>query len=103
VQTPRVRDYNVSVYHHYSILCDQRDALAHHLRECGVATGVYYPVPLHLQECFAELGYRKGQFPRCEKVCERVLSLPVHPLLSPEDIDYVAARIVEFCAQSGGS
>lgn len=103
VQTPPVRDYNVSVYHQYSILGDQRDALAHHLRECGVATGVYYPVPLHLQECFADSGYKKGQFPRCENTCERVLSLPIHPLLTSEDLEYVAARIVEFYARSSAS
>ena len=97
VQTPRVRDYNVSVYHQYSILCDRRDALVEHLRRAEIQCGIYYPVPLHLQECFAHLGHSRGDFPRTEAAAERILSLPVHPLLKPADIDHVAERIAEFC------
>jgi dTDP-4-amino-4,6-dideoxygalactose transaminase len=96
VETPRVRDYNLSVYHQYSILCDRRDALAAHLRNAGVGTGVYYPMALHLQECFAYLGYRPGDLPRAEAASERILSLPVHPMLKTDDIDYVSDRITEF-------
>ncbi len=96
VATPRVRDYNLSVYHQYSIRCDRRDALAQHLRDRGVGTGVYYPVPLHRQECFAYLGHQKGEFPRAEAAAEEILSLPVHPMLTPDDIDYVSECIAEF-------
>ncbi|UCG17495.1 MAG: DegT/DnrJ/EryC1/StrS family aminotransferase [Phycisphaerales bacterium] len=96
VRTPQVRDYNVSVYHQYSILCDRRDALREHLRGAGVGCGVYYPMPLHLQPCFADLGYTRGDFRRAERAADRILCLPVHPMLKAEDVDYVAECIAGF-------
>jgi dTDP-4-amino-4,6-dideoxygalactose transaminase len=96
VTTPLVADGCEHVYHQYSILCDRRDELMAFLRDRGVATGVYYPVPLHLQKCFADLGYRPGSLPVTEDICKRILSLPCHPMLRDDDVDYVAKCIKEF-------
>jgi dTDP-4-amino-4,6-dideoxygalactose transaminase len=96
VTTPFVAAGRRHVYHQYSILCDRRDALAAFLRERGVQTGIYYPIPLHLQPCFAHLGYREGSLPVSEGVAKRILSLPCHPMLGDEDAAYVASCIHEF-------
>lgn len=96
VTTPRVSPGNTHVYHQYSILCDRRDELMAHLKSRGVDTGIYYPIPLHIQKCFADLGYRRGDLPMTEATCERILSLPVQPMLTNEDIRYVADEIAAF-------
>ncbi|MCH8253656.1 MAG: DegT/DnrJ/EryC1/StrS family aminotransferase, partial [Planctomycetes bacterium] len=90
------------VYHQYSILCDRRDDLVAFLKERGVGSGIYYPRPLHLQECFESLGYRAGDLPVAERVCSRVVSLPCHPMLDEEDVRYVAGCIAEFSEITGG-
>lgn len=96
VQTPVVKPYNHMVYHQYSILCDRRDALKAALAEAGIGTGIYYPVPLHRQPCFADLGYRAGQLPVSEACAQRILALPVHPKLGEADITRVADGIRRF-------
>jgi len=98
VATPFVEVGCRHVYHQYTILCDRRDELAAFLKDRGVATGVYYPVPLHRQCCFAALGYEEGSLPVTEQTCRRVLSIPCHPMLAPADVEYVASRIREFHA-----
>jgi len=96
VQRPFVPTYQAPVYHQYTIQCDRRDELKNFLQERGVGTAVYYPVPLHLQKCFEGFGYRRGSLPVTERVCERVLSLPCHPMLHDADLEYVANGIREF-------
>lgn len=96
VVTPFVAADRTHVYHQYTILSDRRDELAAFLKSRGVGTGVYYPVPLHRQRCFADLGYKAGSLPITESVCARVLSLPCHPMLEEQDITYVAECIHEF-------
>ncbi len=96
VQTPVVRPGNKMVYHQYSILCDGRDELAAHLKAQGIGTGIYYPLPLHVQPCFASLGYKAGILPVSESTARRILSLPVHPMLTPDDIKRCAAAIRGF-------
>ena len=96
VSCPVVRDYNESVFHQYSILVNDRDGLKKRLSDEGIGTGVYYPVPLHKQECFAYLGYRKGDFPAAELATDRILSIPVHPLLTDEQVQLVAREIRSF-------
>lgn len=98
VTVPYVGPQQVPVYHQYTIQCAQRDELQAYLQEAGVGSGVYYAVPLHLQVCFKELGYRPGSLPVTEEACKRVLSLPCHPMLAPEDIEYVASTIGRFYA-----
>jgi dTDP-4-amino-4,6-dideoxygalactose transaminase len=64
------------------------------LAERGVGTAVYYPIPLHLQECFAYLGHAPGDFPESERACREVLALPVYPELSEEQVRYVAKELL---------
>lgn len=96
VDTPQVGEHQEMVYHQYSILTDRRDALCDRLRERGVGCGVYYPLPLHLQPCFASLGYKKGSLPVAEDTCERIMSLPCHPMMNDSDVKFVVDCIDEF-------
>jgi len=84
------------IFNQYVIRCPQRDALRTHLTQTGIGTAIYYPLPLHLQECFASLGYKKGDFPVSEQLSGEVLALPVYPELTPQEIEYVAAAINGF-------
>jgi dTDP-4-amino-4,6-dideoxygalactose transaminase len=67
-----------------------------HLTEHEIGNAVYYPLPLHLQECFATLGGKKGDCPVAEELCEKVVSIPIYSELSTEQMDYVIATIKEF-------
>ncbi len=98
VQTPIVRDDCHMVYHQYSILCERRDALRAALGEVQIGSGIYYPLPLHLQPCFVELGYKVGDLPVAEACARRILSLPVHPMLEQRDVERVAECIRAFYA-----
>jgi dTDP-4-amino-4,6-dideoxygalactose transaminase len=84
------------VNNQYVIAAERRDELKHYLAGRGVGTEIYYPLPLHLQQCFAELGYRRGDFPVAECAAARVLALPVHSALSQDDLSFVAEAIVDF-------
>lgn len=92
------------VYNQFVIRCPERDALQAHLKKQGVGSEVYYPLPLHLQPCYEELGYSKGDFPVSERLAAESLALPVHSELAAEDIDYICESIRSFynrvCASS---
>jgi dTDP-4-amino-4,6-dideoxygalactose transaminase len=97
VSTPKVAAYQTRhVFNQYVIRAPRRDELKAHLASKGVGAEVYYPLPLHLQECFAYLGYRAGDFPESEKAAAEVLALPIHSALAPEDLEYVAETIAGF-------
>jgi len=85
-----------SVFHLYVILANNRDGLQKFLSEKGVATGLHYPLPLHLQKAYARLGHKKGDFPVAEHAAARLLSLPMYPELTVEQIDYVCTCIKEY-------
>ncbi|MCG8418782.1 MAG: DegT/DnrJ/EryC1/StrS family aminotransferase [Proteobacteria bacterium] len=89
-------DVSEHTYNQFVIRVPQRDALRVHLADAGVATAVYYPLPLHLQPCFADLGYRPGALPVAERAAEDALALPIDPWLEPEEQDYVVDRIAAF-------
>lgn len=80
-----------------------RDALGKALAGAGIETAVYYPTPLHLQPCFASLGYRPGQFPVAERACQEVLALPLYPELRPEQVARIATRIAAFFGVRGAT
>ena len=84
------------VFHQYVIRVNNRDQLVNYLKEKGIGTSVYYPLPLHLQECFTDLQYKAEDMPAAEETCHQVLALPIDPELTYEQIKYIAATIKEF-------
>jgi dTDP-3-amino-3,4,6-trideoxy-alpha-D-glucose transaminase len=96
VVTPSVAPDGNHVYHLYVVRASRRDALQGFLRRRGVGTAVHYPLPVHLQPFYAEAGFRRGQFPVAEQLTGDVLSLPMFPELTTEQVEYVAAQVREF-------
>jgi len=96
VTLPETAPGNLHTFNQYTIRVSRRDELREHLSGKGIGTGVYYPVPLHLQECFRSLGGRPGQLPDSERACLEVLSLPVYPELGEAQLDRVATEILAF-------
>ena len=88
---PRERRH---VYHVYSVELEDRDAVQHLLHEAGIGTGIHYPVPVHRQKAYADLGYQPGDLPITERLAERFLSLPMYPGLAPRQVEHVA-RLLE--------
>lgn len=82
-----------SVYHLYCIGSDEREAILNSLRQAGVQTGVYYPCPLHLQQAYAPLGYRPGDFPVAERLARRLFAIPMHPFLSDAEQDHIVSAM----------
>lgn len=87
------------VYHQYVVRAKRRDELQKYLAERGITTRVYYPLPLHLQRCFAYLGYKKGDFPTAEALAGDVLALPMFPELLPEEQERIVSEIAGFYAK----
>ncbi|QOW61691.1 DegT/DnrJ/EryC1/StrS family aminotransferase [Treponema pedis] len=96
VRVPPVKTKGLPVYYVFNILAENRDELQKFLTEKGVGTTVYYPKCLHEQECFKYLGYKKGDFPVAEKLCESVLALPMYPELTADEINYTCECIKGF-------
>jgi dTDP-4-amino-4,6-dideoxygalactose transaminase len=100
VVPPVIAPENESIFNQYTIRIPggRRDALQAHLKAKGIGTNIYYPLPLHLQPCFAYLGYKEGQLPEAERASREVLSLPVFPELTRAQLDEVVAAVREFFA-----
>ena len=96
VQTPEEMEYSKHVYHLYVIRTKKRNELLNFLKEKGIETGLHYPVPLHLQKAFKYLGYKSGGFPVAEKYAKEILSLPMYPELTVDQIKYVTDSIKQF-------
>jgi len=98
VTTPEIPDGGRHVFHCYVVRVPdgKRDALRRHLSERGIGTGVHYPVPIHLQEASAFLGYRQGDFPVTERLAGEVVSLPMYAELTDAQVDTVAGAVAEF-------
>ena len=96
VVTPVEVKGNYHVFHQYTLRVDRRDELQAFLKDQGVATMIYYPIPLHLQPVFKDLGYKEGDLPVTEKAAKEALSLPMFPELKQEQQNYVIEKIVEF-------
>jgi dTDP-4-amino-4,6-dideoxygalactose transaminase len=93
---PKDNSDEFSVYHTFIIQTEKRDTLMKYLQENGVDTKIHYPIPIHLQKAANYLGYKKGDFPITERQCERILSLPIFPQLTDEEVDYVIEKINSF-------
>jgi dTDP-4-amino-4,6-dideoxygalactose transaminase len=97
IVVPRPAPYQTRhIYNQFVIRCERRDELREYLQQKGVGTEIYYPLPLHLQPCFAYLGYKEGDFPVSERVAKTSLALPIYPELQRDDLEYVAGQISEF-------
>jgi len=88
---PSAADYSTHVYHIYAVRVQKRDKIVEQLKTNGIGALAHYPIPLHLQEAYRGLGYCRGDFPVAERVCREIISLPMHPLLSPKEIKYVVS------------
>lgn len=98
VVTPYVSPDCFSIYNQYVIRSERRDELMAHLKANEIGTEIYYPVPMHVQECFADLGYKPGDMPVSEKAAKEVLALPVYPELSRSMQDAVVQAVRNFSA-----
>jgi dTDP-4-amino-4,6-dideoxygalactose transaminase len=101
VITPRVPDGVTHVYHQYTIRVRDRDAFAERLGELGVGSAIYYPIPVHRQKPFVALGYGELTYPVTERLTEQVLSIPVHPSLTEEEVATVIGAVNETAATLG--
>lgn len=93
--TPQIAPYNESVYNQYCIQIPNRDKVQKNLQENGIGCAIYYPVPLHLQECFEYLNCKKGDFPNAENLADKALALPVYPELTDEQIALTAKTLLK--------
>lgn len=96
VITPAIDDNNFTVYNQYTIRAAKRDELQAYLAEKKVGSAIFYPKALHLQDCFADLNYKQGDFNVTEACCEEVLSLPIYPELTEEQVAFAAEQILAF-------
>jgi dTDP-4-amino-4,6-dideoxygalactose transaminase len=92
----KILDNNYSNYHLFVVETEQREELSSFLSTNGISVGIHYPIPIHLQKAFAGFGYKKGDFPVTEFGCERILSLPLFPEMTSDEVDFVISKIKEF-------
>ena len=98
--TPKAIKNSKHVYHLYVVRCQERDKLQQFLKENGISTGIHYPIPIHMQPAFKNLGLNQGAFPITEKFCGEILSLPMFPELREDEIEYTVEKIEEFYSRN---
>jgi dTDP-4-amino-4,6-dideoxygalactose transaminase len=99
LRTPRAMAGQRHIFNQYVVRAERRDALKQRLTERGVGSEIYYPVPLHLQKCFAYLSYRAGDFPQSEQAAAETLALPIYPELEQGQLAHVVATVAEFYSE----
>jgi dTDP-4-amino-4,6-dideoxygalactose transaminase len=99
VTPPFVEPCNWSIYNQYVVRVPNRDRVKQALADKGIGSAIYYPIPLHLQDCFAPLGNKPGDCPHSETACNEVLALPVYPELPTEQIEFVARELLDAAAR----
>ncbi len=95
IKTPVTRNFSNHIYHQFTLLADNRDKMMGYLKEKGVGTAVHYPIPLHLQQCFAYMGEGVGSYPIAEAIAKKIFSIPVYPELTADEIQYIIATVRE--------
>jgi dTDP-4-amino-4,6-dideoxygalactose transaminase len=100
---PYEPSWATGVYHLYVVRVQNREAFQKHLGGAGIGTGIHYPIPLHLQDAYAHLGYRRGDFPVCERVSADILSLPMYPGLGDGHQDRIAQQMLDFVGANTNS
>lgn len=100
---PAPPPYSRHVYHVYGVQVERRNKVQEALALAGIGTGIHYPVPVHLQKAYADLGYGPGDFPVTETLANRLLSLPIYAELAPEQVTEVARELKRACALNGGA
>lgn len=95
INTPNVMSYSYHVYHIYVVRSPRRDLLQQRLQERGIQSGIHYPIPVHLQQAYNDLGYKPGDFPVTELAANEVLSLPMYAELAQEDIETICSAVRE--------
>ena len=93
---PFVPEYAEPVWHIFGVRCDRRDELEKFLNDAGISTNKHYPIPMHLQGCYADLGFKKGDYPIAEEISETELSIPMYYGMTDEEVQYVIDRMNEF-------
>jgi dTDP-4-amino-4,6-dideoxygalactose transaminase len=95
IRVPTQPDGRVHIFHQYVVRVANRDRVRAHLEQAGIGTGIYYPVPFHLQECFAPLGYHAGDFPEAEAAAREVMALPIYPELTEDQQRAIVDALAE--------
>jgi UDP-2-acetamido-2-deoxy-ribo-hexuluronate aminotransferase len=95
LQTPVIKPNRSSAWAQYTLRVKNRDALQLRLKENDIPTSIFYPIPLHLQECFQYLNYKQGDFLISEKISKEVISIPINPFLNSKQLDFITYKINE--------
>ena len=92
---PKVHNFDEHVFHQYVVRVDDREKFMNDLQELEVGTGIHYPIPLHMQKAYSDLDYNEGNFPNSEETSKQIVSLPMFPELTDEQVQYVCEKIKE--------
>ena len=96
VRLPIIHPEADSIFNQFTLMVERRDELLQYLRDNGIGCAIYYPKPLHIQECFSNLSYKKGDLPISEKASDSVISIPIYSELTIEQQDYIIEKIRAF-------
>ncbi|WP_291632826.1 DegT/DnrJ/EryC1/StrS aminotransferase family protein [Clostridium sp.] len=96
IKIPKIKGNQKSVYYVFNVLAERRNELSEYLKANQIGSSIYYPIPLHLQKCFEYLGYKKGDFPVAERICDSIIALPIYPEITEEEVEFVCETIKKF-------